>query len=86
DVDIVAIQEPWKYSDNHRSFANHRWRVVYPTTHHDSDREAAATRSIMFVNVAISTNSWAPLAVDSPDVTAIEIRSRARCVCIFNIY
>ncbi len=85
-VDVVALQEPWKYPDNHRSFCEPSLRVVYPTTHYESDSLAAATRSIMFVNVAVSTNSWAPLAVDSPDVTAIEMRTDARCVCIFNIY
>lgn len=85
DFDIVAIQEPWK-SHVHLTQASHRWRVVYPTTHLKSDEQAAATRSVLYINTAISTNAWTTIPVDSPDVSAIELRTARKTLRIFNIY
>ncbi|EJF58326.1 hypothetical protein DICSQDRAFT_20212, partial [Dichomitus squalens LYAD-421 SS1] len=82
DFDILAIQEP--YIDHLKlTRANPRWTVVYPTGHHD---QADKTRSILLINTRISSNAWRPIAVPSPDVSAVTIISRGRNVHVFNLY
>ncbi len=83
--DILAIQEPFKYQ-HHSTLASSKWRVLYPTTHFESDAKAANTRSVLFINEKISTNSWTAIPVDSPDVTAVEFRTTTKKIRIFNIY
>ncbi|KLO04408.1 hypothetical protein SCHPADRAFT_794124, partial [Schizopora paradoxa] len=83
--DIIAIQEPYK-NQYHLTQASSKWRVVYPSTHLRSDVQAAATRSVILINSDISTNSWTALSVDSPDVSAVELRTENKKIRIFNIY
>ncbi len=83
--DIVAIQEPWK-SRAHLTSVTSKWRAVYPSQYYDSDDMAAATRSVLLVSTAVSTNAWTVIDVQSPDVTAVELRTATQRVRLFNIY
>ncbi len=59
---------------------------MYPSTYYESEVKAAATRSVILVSTALSTNTWTAIEVGSPDVTAIELRTAELRVRIFNIY
>ena len=82
DYDIIAIQEP--YIDHLKlTRASPRWAVVYPEGHLDSDH---TTRSVLLISTAISSNIWRPIAVPSPDITAITLTAGTSSVHIFNLY
>lgn len=80
--DIVTLQEPcfdWKL--NTRALPG--WIVVYPLNHLDSP---ARTRSVILVNVKLSSNSWTTILPESPDVTGLELKGTFGTLRIFNIY
>ncbi|KAF8580412.1 hypothetical protein K439DRAFT_1357007, partial [Ramaria rubella] len=80
--DIIAIQEP--YIDFLGcTHAGLQWSPVYPPGHRDFPK---LTRSVLFVNTAISTNSWTQLPVNCPDITAIQITCGDCNIHIYNIY
>ncbi|KLO05275.1 hypothetical protein SCHPADRAFT_810146, partial [Schizopora paradoxa] len=70
--DILAIQEPYK-NHQHLTPVSSKWRVIYPPTHLQGDAKAAMTRSVLFINSELSTNSWTAIPVDSPDITPVEL-------------
>ncbi|KAJ7770099.1 hypothetical protein B0H16DRAFT_1307108, partial [Mycena metata] len=80
--DIALIQEPqidWRgVSRGKRSFVS-----VYPPTHAKNQR---ATRSVIFVNTRLSSSSWAPVPIPSPDITAINLIGDFGTIRIVNVY
>lgn len=80
--EIILLQEP--YIDHiGLTRASHDWHVLYPTGHHDRD---AKSRSVIFVNSTLSTNTWTAVDVDSPDVTALVLTTARGPLWIFNFY
>ena len=82
DFDVVALQEP------HIDFlkntcASYNWKVIYPTNHKDNE---AMTRSIIMINTRRSTNTWTPLAVNSPDIAAVSLRTSTGIIHIYSVY
>ncbi|KAL7277809.1 hypothetical protein ACG7TL_002174 [Trametes sanguinea] len=82
NYDLLAIQEP--YIDFlGLTRATHHWYVVYPSGHHDT---VERSRSVILVSKKLSTNSWSPVNLPSPDVTAISIITGDSTVHLFNLY
>jgi len=81
-VDIALLQEPY-VDPMGSSHANLSWHPIYPKGHQPHFNK---TRSLILVNTHLHTNSWAPIDMDSPDVTAIHIHGEHGIVEIFNIY
>ena len=65
--DIVAIQEPYLYH-NHNMCVNLHWYTLYPKEHYV---EPEKTRSIIFINKWITTDSWIQVDFGLSDVTAV---------------
>lgn len=82
DWDIIILQEPWLGQLGTRSSAS--WRVLYPDTHF-IDR-TKPTRSLIFVNVNIPTNSYEQLHFNTPDVTGLRITQGPHKVIVINVY
>ncbi|KAJ7032166.1 Endonuclease/exonuclease/phosphatase, partial [Mycena alexandri] len=80
--DIALVQEPhvdWRgVSRGKRSFVS-----IYPPTHAKDQR---ATQSAIFVNTRLSSSSWAPIPILSPDITAIDLIGDFGTIRIINIY
>jgi hypothetical protein len=69
NYDLVMIQEP--YFDYKKDLqVSSKWIAIYPLNHIDN---LLRTRSMILVNAKISSNSWTALAVDCPDITAIQL-------------
>ncbi|KAL6298154.1 hypothetical protein BKA93DRAFT_712744, partial [Sparassis latifolia] len=84
DFDIVLLQEPYLDPRTSLTRATSHWIVVYPHTHYSEAREC--TCSIIFVSKRISGETWSQIKVDSPDITAISLRTVSGPLHIFNIY
>ncbi|GBE85933.1 hypothetical protein SCP_0804570 [Sparassis crispa] len=84
DFDIVLLQEPYLNPRTSLTRATSHWIVVYLHTHYSEAREC--TRSIIFVSKRISGETWSQVKVDSPDITAISLRTVSSPLHIFNIY
>lgn len=81
--DILAIQEP--YLDHlHNTRATYGWSVIYPAIP-DTDR-SGRVRSVILVSTRISTNSFHPIRIPNPDVSAVSLRVGAADVHLFNLY
>ncbi|KAF8988370.1 hypothetical protein BDQ17DRAFT_1168295, partial [Cyathus striatus] len=64
---ICALQEP--YIDfRGKSCANTYWCPVYPSF---CAPEGCVPRSLLLINMSISTNAWAEIPVQSHDITAV---------------
>ena len=83
EYDVALIQEPVINTVN-LTTANPKWNVVYPTTH--NRERATRTRSVILVNKLISKDNWQTVPLDSPDVTAIELRGAFGKTRIYNVY
>ncbi|OJT13952.1 hypothetical protein TRAPUB_9491 [Trametes pubescens] len=81
--DIIALQEPY-FDSLRNSRGSQRWIAVYPPDHQNPQHPTP--RSFLLVNANISSNSWEPLAVPSPDITAIRMNTATYTVLIYNIY
>lgn len=81
--DVILLQE--LHVNYYRNSATARgFRQVYPP---DSVRKTKTIRSGIWVNAAISTNTWDPINVgDCPDLTAISIKGDFGKLAIFNLY
>src|SRR5882724_4468437 len=80
--DIVAIQEP--YLDcNHNTHANLHWCKLYPKEHYI---EPEKTRSIIFINKQIATDSWIQVDFGLSDVTAVQVQTAVGVVLVINMY
>jgi ribonuclease HI len=82
NYDLVMIQEPY-FDYKKDSRVSSKWIAIYPLNHIDNPLR---TRSMILVNAKISTNSWTALAVDCPDITAIQLTGEWGTLRIFNIY
>jgi len=81
-ADIALLQEP--YIDfQGSSHANLSWHPVYPKGHQQHFHK---TRSLILVSTGLHTNAWAPIDIDSPDMTAIHLHGEHGIVEIFNVY
>ncbi|CCO36979.1 Putative 115 kDa protein in type-1 retrotransposable element R1DM AltName: Full=ORF 2 [Rhizoctonia solani AG-1 IB] len=83
-VNIIALQEPYLDPKTSLTRALPSWRVIYPPTHGKDG--AGRTRSILFIRKTISTNDWAQVAIPSPDVTAIRLRTATGWILLVNAY
>ncbi|EPS93227.1 hypothetical protein FOMPIDRAFT_14911, partial [Fomitopsis schrenkii] len=63
--------------------ASSNWKVVYPTDHKNSDK---MSRSLILINTRHSTNTWTPIPIHSPDITAITLCTSAGLLHLFNVY
>src|SRR5262245_30548707 len=82
DYDLILIQEP--YIDfNRKTRANHRWRVVYPSSYYADN---SPVRSVILVNSRLNTNNWKQLNLPCNDLTAIQITGTFGSLSIINIY
>lgn len=81
--DIGCAQENYKdFKGNSR--ANQRWFSIYPSTH---ARQPDKTRSYMLVNRELRQDTWTQIEIDSPDITAIHLRTDAHGdLYLFNLY
>jgi ribonuclease HI/exonuclease III len=84
NYDIILIQEP------HIDFkgltrANSHYSVIYPPKHHDQ-HSTKPTRSITLVNRRLASQTWTPIPIQSPDITAVQIISPHGTLRIINLY
>ncbi|KAF8995916.1 hypothetical protein BDQ17DRAFT_1186507, partial [Cyathus striatus] len=83
DYDICAIQEPY-IGFNGKSRTNSFWHPIYPSIRVP---EGCVSHSLLLINTAISSNSWAEVPVRSSDITAVRIHlDEGQILFIFNIY
>src|SRR5882724_9323639 len=80
--DIVAIQEPY-LDRNHNTHANTHWYTLYPKEHYI---EPEKTRSIIFVNKRIATDSWIQVDFSLSDMTVVQVQAAAGVVLVINMY
>ena len=84
DYDFILVQEPYiDFKATTRT--NAHYITVYPPRHWDKHNETP-TRTVILVNRQIDTNAWTEIAVDWPDITAIELKTEIGKIRIFNIY
>jgi len=81
-IDVVAIQEPY-ITFLKTTVATAGWTTVYPSTHLTNDKKS---RSLLMINSQLDSDSWEEIAFQSPDITAIAIRSMPGRIRIFNVY
>lgn len=80
DIDIIAIQEPWRNNNSVTSYhpLKDRFNIVYP--YHNN------TRICFYINKRISPDRWYP-TYHSPDLCTLNIKSENnRIIRIHNIY
>ncbi|KAJ7869791.1 hypothetical protein B0H13DRAFT_1457417, partial [Mycena leptocephala] len=80
--DIALLQEP-HVDFRGVSRAGRAWVSVYPPTHSGNQR---ATRSVILMNSHLPSSMWKPVLIDSPDVTAVELRGEFGTIRIVNVY
>jgi len=81
-IDVVAIQEPY-ITFLKTTVATAGWTTVYPSTHLTNDKKS---RSLLMINSQLDSDSWEEITFQSPDITAIAIRSMPGRIRIFNVY
>ncbi|GBE90126.1 hypothetical protein SCP_1801500 [Sparassis crispa] len=84
DFDIILLQESYLDPRTSLTRATSHWIVVYPHTHYTE--ASGRTRSVIFISKRISGETWSQIKVDSPDITAISLRTASGPLHIFNIY
>ncbi len=80
DIDIVAIQEPWRNTSTNTSYhpLKDRFNLIYP--YHNN------TRVCFYINKRISPERWYP-SYHSPDLCTLNIKfGKDRVIYIHNIY
>ena len=82
EYDLILLQEPY-IDHNGKTRANHRWRVVYPSSFYT---DQSTTRSVLLVNTSLDTNFWKQLDIQTNDITAIQMTGDFGSIAIFNIY
>lgn len=82
EFDIAAIQEP-HMDFLGRTRANLHWTVIYPKDHLKNPKKM---RSIILINLNISTNNWDEINLPSYDVTGVHLHGQFRVICIINVY
>ena len=83
DWDIVLIQEPW-LSSTSNTRSSHHWNVLYPNASRvDGSRPS---RSLIFVNTNIPSDSYTQIKFTSTDVTGLQIKVNDQTFMIINIY
>ncbi|KAJ6561061.1 hypothetical protein DFH09DRAFT_806601, partial [Mycena vulgaris] len=80
--DIALIQEP-HFDFLGRTRANCRWVSVMPPTHTPHQK---LTCSLILVNIRLSSSTWTPIPIPSPDVTAMQIFGSFGTIHIINVY
>ncbi|KAJ7606519.1 hypothetical protein FB45DRAFT_704511, partial [Roridomyces roridus] len=80
--DIALIQEP-HFDFRGYTRANRHWTVIYPPAH---GPKQTVTRSIIFVNVRLTSGTWTEVPIPSLDVTAMEIHGNYGTIRIINFY
>jgi hypothetical protein len=84
DYDLVLVEEP--YVDfRGLSRTNPYYSIIYPPRHRDTFT-TKSTRSIIMVNNKLQSNAWAPILIDSSDITAVEVTTASGIIRIINIY
>ncbi|EIW53562.1 uncharacterized protein TRAVEDRAFT_85201, partial [Trametes versicolor FP-101664 SS1] len=81
--DIIALREPY-FDALRNSRGSQRWIAVYPPNHQNPQQPTP--RSFLLVSTHISSGSWEPLIVPSPDITAIRLNTDTYTVLIYNVY
>ena len=82
DWDLL-LQEPYidKFGNTK---ATSKWHTIYPSSHLS---DASVNRSIILVNTALDTNTWAQVPIEgSNDIMALRLRLPHGQLTIFNIY
>ncbi|KAF9538325.1 hypothetical protein CPC08DRAFT_605110, partial [Agrocybe pediades] len=81
--DILAIQEP--HTTYFKSIRTpNGFRQIYPDS---AARQREKARSAIWVNTAISTNSWKALDIPgTSDITALQLEGDHGLLTIFNVY
>ncbi|KAJ7140151.1 hypothetical protein C8R43DRAFT_892918, partial [Mycena crocata] len=80
--DLILIQEP-HIDFRGVSRSNPRFASVYPTLH---SRQPSSSRSLILVNTRLPSSSWTAIPIDSPGVTAIELKGEYGALRIINVY
>ena len=83
DYDLILIQEPW-FDHLGKTRGTHNWRVIYPPTIYEDKHDPI--RSIILVNINISTNRYITLNIPSSDIMAIRLNGSFGYCTIMNIY
>ena len=81
--DITVIQEPTINYIN-LTISNPQWNVLYPVTRNTEN--AKCTCSAILINKLISKDNWQLIPINSPDITAIELRGVFGKIHIYNVY
>jgi len=82
NIDVITLQEPAIVNAS-RSIVARDWISVYPTPHLSNPKK---TRSLMLIQVEISTDSWNQLDFPSSDITVVQFLGEWGKLTIFNIY
>src|SRR5271155_5525761 len=81
--DVICIQEPY-FDFQTISRATSVWTAVYPSGF-GNIKDGPIPRALTLVHTRLSTNSWVQVAVDSPDVAAVQFTSERGVLNVYNI-
>src|SRR6266700_4447760 len=71
--DIICLQEPaFDFMANTR--ATTVWTVVKPTPWKGKEDGKPNPRTVILIHERLSTNGWTQIAIDSLDITAIQLK------------
>ena len=83
DWDLLLLQEPYIDKFGNTKVTS-KWHTIYPSSHLS---DASVNRSIILVNTALDTNTWAQVPVEgSNNITALRLRLPHGQLTNFNIY
>ena len=80
--DIAALQEPY-LDHNHNTCVNPYWYTVYPKEHYMTPKK---TRSTIFINKRLATDSWFQVDFSSKDITTVQVQTVVGKILIINTY
>ena len=83
NFDIILLREPW-IDCLGKLCGSHNWRIIYPSTLHLNNHNPI--RSVILININISTNMYTALDILSSNITTIHLKGDFSHCAIFNIY
>lgn len=81
ETDIIAVQEPF-FDFLKRTRATRAWTTVLPTGHYRD--QAKRSRALTMINSRLT--GWEQVAVNSPDVVAVKLKTKEKELMVVNIY
>lgn len=81
---IIAFQKPSIDFQGMTRALSH-YTTIYPTNHFKDSKENR-TRSVIMISAKIPSGSWTQIPINSPNVTAVELKGDIGTIRLFNIY